>query len=113
MDIADRLRLDVPIGQAGMGGGLAGAALAAAVGPTAGALLVDEWSWRAVFLANLPVGAVAVVLTPRLLPESRETVRGRFPDVLGVVLLYGSLILIFNFVVDLLYGALDPRLRQP
>jgi oligopeptide transport system permease protein len=31
--------------------------------------------------------------------------------VLGVVLLYGALILIFNFVVDLLYGALDPRLR--
>jgi len=25
--------------------------------------------------------------------------------------LYGVLILIFNFVVDLLYGALDPRLR--
>lgn len=32
--------------------------------------------------------------------------------VLGVVLLYGALILAFNFVVDLLYGALDPRLRQ-
>ncbi|NGY06927.1 ABC transporter permease subunit [Solimonas terrae] len=32
--------------------------------------------------------------------------------VLGVVLLYGALILAFNFVVDLLYGALDPRLRR-
>lgn len=32
--------------------------------------------------------------------------------VLGVVLLYGALILAFNFAVDLLYGALDPRLRQ-
>lgn len=32
--------------------------------------------------------------------------------VLGVVLLYGALILAFNFVVDLLYGTLDPRLRQ-
>ncbi|HWT49051.1 MAG TPA: nitronate monooxygenase [Mycobacterium sp.] len=31
MDIADRLRLDVPVAQAGMGGGLAGAPLAAAV----------------------------------------------------------------------------------
>lgn len=37
MDIADRLRLDVPVGQAGMGGGLAGASLAAAVA-NAGAL---------------------------------------------------------------------------
>ncbi|MGH8443699.1 MAG: oligopeptide ABC transporter permease OppB [Solimonas sp.] len=31
--------------------------------------------------------------------------------VLGAVLLYGALILVFNFIVDLLYGALDPRLR--
>ncbi|WP_196763414.1 nitronate monooxygenase, partial [Mycobacterium avium] len=36
MDIADRLRLDVPVGQAGMGGGLAGAPLAAAVAAAGG-----------------------------------------------------------------------------
>lgn len=36
MDIADRLRLDVPVGQAGMGGGLAGAALAGAVARAGG-----------------------------------------------------------------------------
>jgi oligopeptide transport system permease protein len=31
--------------------------------------------------------------------------------VLGVVLFYGALIILFNFLVDLLYGALDPRVR--
>jgi oligopeptide transport system permease protein len=31
--------------------------------------------------------------------------------VLGAVLLYGTLIVVFNFIVDLLYGVLDPRLR--
>jgi oligopeptide transport system permease protein len=31
--------------------------------------------------------------------------------VLGVVLFYGALIVLFNFLVDLLYGALDPRMR--
>jgi nitronate monooxygenase len=36
MDIADRLRLDVPVGQAGMGGALAGAPLAAAVANAGG-----------------------------------------------------------------------------
>jgi nitronate monooxygenase len=36
MDIADRLRLDVPVGQAGMGGGLAGAKLAGAVAKAGG-----------------------------------------------------------------------------
>jgi NAD(P)H-dependent flavin oxidoreductase YrpB (nitropropane dioxygenase family) len=36
MDLADRLRLDYPVGQAGMGGGLAGAPLAAAVAQAGG-----------------------------------------------------------------------------
>src|SRR6516225_5951529 len=36
MDITDRLRLDVPVAQAGMGGGLAGAALAGAVAKAGG-----------------------------------------------------------------------------
>ncbi|MGH3971621.1 MAG: NAD(P)H-dependent flavin oxidoreductase [Mycobacterium sp.] len=36
MDILDRLRLDVPVGQAGMGGGLAGAPLAGAVAKAGG-----------------------------------------------------------------------------
>jgi len=31
--------------------------------------------------------------------------------VLGVVIFYGALIILFNFLVDLLYGLLDPRLR--
>jgi len=31
--------------------------------------------------------------------------------VLGVVIFYGGLIVLFNFFVDLLYGALDPRVR--
>lgn len=31
--------------------------------------------------------------------------------VLGVVLFYGAIVVLFNFIVDLLYGALDPRVR--
>lgn len=31
--------------------------------------------------------------------------------VMGVVVFYGALIVLFNFVVDLLYGLLDPRVR--
>lgn len=31
--------------------------------------------------------------------------------VLGVVLFYGAVVILFNFLVDLLYGALDPRVR--
>ncbi len=32
--------------------------------------------------------------------------------VMGVVVFYGALILIFNFLVDLIYGFLDPRIRH-
>src|SRR4051794_23882560 len=75
-------------------------ALAAAVGPTAGALLVDAWDWRAVFLANVPVGIAALVLGLRLLPESREANRERFPDPLGILLLAGSLTLVALGIVQ-------------
>lgn len=60
MDIADRLRLDVPIGQAGMGGGLAGAALAGAVARAGG-------------LGTLGID------TPRRLRASIDQVRQRAP----------------------------------
>ncbi|MGQ0529411.1 MAG: oligopeptide ABC transporter permease OppB [Panacagrimonas sp.] len=32
--------------------------------------------------------------------------------VMGVVVFYGALIIVFNFVVDVLYGVLDPRVRS-
>jgi EmrB/QacA subfamily drug resistance transporter len=76
------------------------AAFAAAVGPAAGALLVDGWGWRAVFLVNLPVGAVAAWLAIRHVPESREDVRTRFPDPVGIVLLAGALTLLALGIVQ-------------
>ncbi|ORA10269.1 nitronate monooxygenase [Mycobacterium arosiense] len=60
MDIADRLRLDVPIGQAGMGGGLSGAPLAGAVAAAGG-------------LGTLGID------TPRRLRASIDEVRERAP----------------------------------
>jgi len=47
-------------------GGIAGA-----VGPFLGGWLV-EWSWRAVFLINLPLAALVVVVAVRHVPESRD-----------------------------------------
>jgi EmrB/QacA subfamily drug resistance transporter len=76
------------------------AALAAAIGPAAGALLVEAWDWRAVFLANVPVGVVALVLAVRLVPESREAARARFPDAVGIVLLAGALTLLALGIVQ-------------
>lgn len=75
-------------------------ALAAAAGPALGALLVQTWDWRAAFLVNVPVGAVALVLGVRLLPESRESSQARFPDPLGIVLLAGALTLLALGIVQ-------------
>ncbi|MFL6062757.1 MAG: DHA2 family efflux MFS transporter permease subunit [Marmoricola sp.] len=76
------------------------AALAAAVGPTLGGLLVDGWGWRSVFLINLPVGALALVLSQRSVPESREAAHARFPDPIGTVLLAGAMSLLALGIVQ-------------
>ncbi len=76
------------------------AALAAAVGPTIGGLLVDGWGWRSVFLINLPIGLLALLLVSRSIPESKETTRARFPDPIGILLLTGALTLLALGIVQ-------------
>ena len=66
-------------------------AVAGAAGPTIGALVVDHLGWRWAFLINLPVGIGSFVFGRRVLPEGRETTRGRLPDPAGVVLLAAAL----------------------
>jgi EmrB/QacA subfamily drug resistance transporter len=63
--------------------------LAAVGGQLIGGVLVEGdvlgLGWRAVFLINVPVGLVALALTPRLVPESRAPGAAR-PDLLGTAL---------------------------
>ncbi|MHA6618348.1 MFS transporter [Pseudonocardia sp. DLS-67] len=61
-------------------GGVAGA-----VGPFLGGWLV-EWSWRAVFLINLPLAALIIVIALRHVPESRDPESAPGLDVTGTVL---------------------------
>jgi EmrB/QacA subfamily drug resistance transporter len=61
-------------------GGIAGA-----VGPFLGGWLV-EWSWRAVFLINLPLAALIIVIALRHVPESRDAESAPGLDVTGTVL---------------------------
>lgn len=53
----------------GIWGAVTGAA--AAIAPILGGLLIDGFDWRAIFLVNLPIAAVALVMTQRVLTESR------------------------------------------
>jgi EmrB/QacA subfamily drug resistance transporter len=52
----------------GVWGAVTGAA--AALAPILGGLLIEAFDWRAIFLVNLPIAAVAIVMAQRVLSES-------------------------------------------
>ncbi len=68
--------------------------LAAVSGQLIGGVLVQAdiagLGWRTVFLINVPVGAVALALAPRLIPESRVPNQGRV-DAIGTLLVTAGL----------------------
>jgi EmrB/QacA subfamily drug resistance transporter len=64
-------------------------ALGAALGPVIGGSLV-QLSWRWVFWINIPVGLLAVLLTARVVPESKDQHTRARPDVAGAMLLAGA-----------------------
>ena len=78
---------EFPLAKRATAVGLWGAvgAVAAATGPSIGALLVEGPGWRWVFYVNLPFCALALWFGRRILTESKGGVRTR-PDVLGVLL---------------------------
>ena len=71
-----------------------------ALGPLVGGTLIDLFSWNAIFLVNLPVGAVALLLGVRRLQESRNP-QARRLDVPGQVLVAGGL---FCLVMGVIQG---------
>ncbi|WP_026930137.1 MFS transporter [Glycomyces tenuis] len=75
------------------------AALGGTMGLVISGALTDLTSWRWIFLINLPVAALALVLLPRLVAESRTAREARI-DVPGAILGTGA-------VVCLVYGLLQ------
>ena len=52
------------------------AAIAGAAGPLLGGWLIDAASWRLIFFLNVPLGAAAILIARRHLPESRDVDAG-------------------------------------
>ncbi|MFL6072002.1 MAG: DHA2 family efflux MFS transporter permease subunit [Mycobacteriales bacterium] len=76
----------------GLWGGIA--AGGGTVGLVAGGLLTRYLGWEYIFFLNVPIGALALALAPRLVPESRlETTRRRY-DPLGAFTVTGGLLLL-------------------
>ncbi|MDI6908906.1 MFS transporter [Nocardioides sp.] len=89
------LRVSLPAERRGRAYGTFGAvmAMAAALGPIVGGILVDAFGWEAVFVANVPVLALAALLiaSTERVRDARPT--GRF-DSLGSALLTSGLVLL-------------------
>lgn len=77
--------------------------------------LIPVTSYLAPAAAGLLTGAVVIETVFGLPGLGRYFVQGAlnrdYPLVMGVVILYAALILLFNLIADLLYGWLDPRVR--
>src|SRR6516162_2833273 len=67
-----------------------------ALGPVLGGVITTNWSWRGIFLVNVPIGLLAVVVTAWKAEESKSP-RPAPPDWAGFALWTGAL-------VSLVYG---------
>src|SRR5207253_1188161 len=66
----------------------------ATIGLIAGGLLTRYVGWEYIFFLNVPIAAAALLLAPRIVPESRlEAVRRRF-DPLGAITVTGGLLVL-------------------
>ena len=61
------------------------------IGPVLGGVFVTYWSWRGIFLVNVPIGIVLLVLGAVVIPAIPRR-PDRHLDVRGVVLLGGTLL---------------------
>ena len=84
----------------------------AAAGVLLGGVLTSALSWEWIFFINVPVGAIALVLSPILLTESRDA-HGQTFDVPGAVLVTGGLTTLVYAITEGVAGAGPRRRRSP
>jgi EmrB/QacA subfamily drug resistance transporter len=93
----------------GIWGAVAGAANA--LGPVIGGALVDSYSWRLIFLVNLPVGIIALIAGVMIVGESRDSYAKRYLDYPGVIASsLGLFSLVYALVEGQRYGWTSPAI---
>jgi EmrB/QacA subfamily drug resistance transporter len=58
-------------------------ALALAIGPLTGGLIVENLNWNWIFFINVPIGVLAILAAFAFIPESRDTSAEQRPDLAG------------------------------
>jgi EmrB/QacA subfamily drug resistance transporter len=82
------------LGTWGAMGGVGGA-----LGVVAGGLLTQGLGWPAIFLVNVPIGALIIVFAGRLIPGGRTASAQRHFDLAGALLVTGALTLLVYGIV--------------
>jgi EmrB/QacA subfamily drug resistance transporter len=80
----------------GIWGGIA--AGGATVGLITGGVLTRYAGWQYIFYLNVPIGALALAITPRIVPDSRLAVTRRRFDALGATTGTGGLVLLVDAI---------------
>src|SRR5215211_2539632 len=82
----------------GIWGGLGAAG--ATVGLIAGGLLTRYAGWQYIFYLNVPIGAAALLLAPRIVPDSRLATERRRFDAAGAIASTGGLVLLVDAIAQ-------------
>ncbi|RVQ81650.1 MFS transporter [Sinorhizobium medicae] len=84
-------------------------AVGTALGPSLGGVLIAGLGWRAIFLVNVPLGALAFLLAWRSLPADRQAPEAERPgfDVRGTLLL-GFTLAAYALAMTVSRGSLGP-----
>jgi EmrB/QacA subfamily drug resistance transporter len=72
----------------------------ATIGLISGGLLTRYAGWQYIFYLNVPIGAVALLLAPRIVPDSRLAVTRRRFDAFGAITATGGLVLLVYAVAQ-------------
>ena len=64
----------------------------------AGGLLTRYAGWQYIFYLNVPIGAAALALAPRIVPDSRLATTRRGFDALGAIVGTGGLVLLVDVI---------------
>jgi EmrB/QacA subfamily drug resistance transporter len=99
-----------PASERGKAIGIQGAvqAIAMAVGPFVGGILISTIGWRAVFYINIPIGILGTLAALYILPPNQTSGKKESIDYLGTVFFASGLaflVLAFNEVVNLGWGS--------
>src|SRR6266550_3944986 len=75
-------------------------ALALAIGPLLGGLIVDNINWHWIFYVNVPVGVVGIVVSYFFIKESRDTSHEQSIDLPGLVTSGASLLALSYALIE-------------